>query len=109
MSRYQVVIAARAQEQVRAIDVWWRKERPSAPDLFLDELRQAIVAISESPAAAPPYAPAERSGVPRPPTAIRRRRLSRTRYSVFYTVDDSALAVVVLAVWHSSRGAGPTL
>jgi len=34
-----------ADNQVRAIDDWWRRCRAAAPDLFLDELEAALTLI----------------------------------------------------------------
>jgi plasmid stabilization system protein ParE len=38
-----------ADAQIREIDAWWRANRTSAADLFLDELNQAFEMIAAEP------------------------------------------------------------
>ena len=38
-----------AEEQIREIDGWWRKNRLAAPDLFLDELSESFDLLSGAP------------------------------------------------------------
>jgi plasmid stabilization system protein ParE len=35
--------------QIREIDAWWRRNRPLAPDLFLDELAASFAVIGHAP------------------------------------------------------------
>ncbi|MCC6556036.1 MAG: hypothetical protein IT372_24000 [Polyangiaceae bacterium] len=35
---------------------------------------------------------------------VRRLLLPRTGYYLYYTVDDTASAVRIVALWHTSRG-----
>jgi hypothetical protein len=49
-----------ADMQIRAIDDWWRENRPTSPDLFLDELSAAFGIIGDARRSAacidtPPY------------------------------------------------------
>lgn len=89
-----------ADDQVRAIDNWWRRHRTAAPNLFLDELEAAFTLIGHAPGVGHPY---RRS----PIRGTRRVLLSRTRYHVYYLpIEDE---VLVLAVWHAKRGSGPPL
>jgi plasmid stabilization system protein ParE len=89
-----------ADQHVRAIDEWWRSHRTAAPNLFLDELEAAFALIGSAPNVGHPY---RRS----PVTGTRRILLVRSRYHVYYVpLDDE---VVVVAVWHASRGSGPPL
>jgi plasmid stabilization system protein ParE len=89
-----------ADTQIREIDDWWRKNRRSSPDLFLDELASSFNIISDAPHLGRPY---RQSPIP----GTRRVLLQGTRYHVYYVAgpDD----VMVLAVWHTRRGAGPPL
>jgi plasmid stabilization system protein ParE len=87
-----------ADHHVRAIDEWWRKHRTSAPNPFLEELEAAFALIGSAPNVGHPY---RRS----PVAGTRRVLLVRSRYHVYYVPLDDEL--VVLAVWHASRGSGP--
>ena len=52
-----------------------------------------------------------RSGARYEATTLREMQrvlMPRTRYHVYYTVDDDSLLVRVHALWHMSRGQGPT-
>lgn len=89
-----------ADTQIREIDDWWRKNRHSSPDLFLDELASSFNIISDAPHLGRLY---RQSPVP----GTRRVLLKGTRYHVYYV--PSADEVTVLAVWHARRGAGPPL
>jgi plasmid stabilization system protein ParE len=104
---YQVAIVAHAAAQIRDIDNWWRRERSAVPDLFLDEVDRALRRLVETPGAGAPYAGRGRPGVIVGPAGVRRMRLARSRYHVYYTIDDAARTVTVLDVWHASRGAEP--
>ena len=86
--------------QIRAIDDWWRKNRPNAPDLFLTELAEAFDFIANSPQLGRPYRPS-------PVPGARRLFLSASRYHIYYL--PAAEEVTVLAVWHAQRGVGPPL
>lgn len=102
MTRYRVAVVERAEVQLRTIDAWWRTHRTVAPELFVEELAAAFERIADVPFSGSPYALAK-------PVGVRRTVLRRTRYHVYYTVDESARLVVVRAVWHMSRGHGPPL
>ena len=89
-----------ADAQIGEIDDWWRRNRPAAPDLFLDELAKSFDVIVHAPHVGRLY---RRSPVP----DTRRVLLSVSRYHVYYVpqVDE----VKVIAVWHARRGVGPPL
>jgi len=89
-----------ADDHVRSIDKWWREHRTTAPSLFLDELETAFALIASAPNVGHPY---RRS----PVGGTRRILLTRSRYHVYYAPLDDEL--VILAVWHASRGSGPPL
>ncbi len=48
-----VTLAPEAEAQVRAVDAWWRSERPLAPNLFVDELAEALERSRRVASAAP--------------------------------------------------------
>ena len=89
-----------ADAQVRAIDDWWRENRPSSPDLFLEELSESFDMLGDAPRIGRAY---RQSPIP----GTRRLLLNRTRYHVYYIPRPGE--VTVLAVWHAQRGVGPPL
>ena len=91
---------ADADDQIRAIDYWWRTNRTASADLFVDELAASFEMIAQAPNIGRPY-----SYSPVPGT--RRILLKGTRYHVYYVPCEDE--VRVLAVWHAQRGVGPPL
>lgn len=96
-----VITTPEADAQIRAIDAWWRTNRPAAQDLFAEELANCLVLLEQAPAIGKPYR--------RHPSVsgLRRVLLRATRYHLYYV--PRADMVVVLAVWHSRRGEFPPL
>lgn len=97
-----VVLVDEAEQQVHTADEWWRANRPSAPDLFTDELQVAFELLEATPDVGQRF---HRATLP----GIRRLPLRRSRYFVYYLHDPSRSIVYVLAVWGQSRGADPVL
>lgn len=100
MTRIAVRTTPDADVQIREALAWWRANRPSAAELFVDELARAFTMLAEAPAAGVRYS---RSKVP----GVRRLLLPRTRYHVYYVQHEDV--VLVLAVWSAVRGRGPHL
>lgn len=96
----QLIVAPPAEAQIRSINRWWRSNRPAAPDLFSQELASAFATLSAMPLIGHPVDHSEVMD-------LRRVLLRATRYHVYYVASD--VAVAVLAVWSSVRGAGPDL
>ena len=96
----QVTVTPRAEAQILAIEAWWRENRPSAPDLFVDELAEAFSTLSLIPLSGTPYDCPE-------PEGVRRLPLRLTRNHIYYVTTDETLTI--LAVWGSTRGRGPDL
>lgn len=93
---YTVFLAAEAAAEVAAIVTWWRKNRPAAPSLFQDELKQALLNIAAHPGIG---ARAKMRGDP----DVRAVVLRKSRYVVFYDVDEEAAEINVVRVRHSRR------
>ena len=98
---HRVDFAGTARRQLRSVQRWWRANRRAAPELFKQELRRAIEQLRERPSAAPAVE------VGRP--GVRRLLLPRTRYHLYFRVDEAEERVRVLAVWHTARGHLPPL
>jgi plasmid stabilization system protein ParE len=102
VARYRVDITSRARTQIQEISRWWRANRPLNPGLFREELVDARQQLARLPSGSPAYPSPEHGDV-------RRLLLRRTRYHVYYIVEERQRVVTVLAVWHTSRGSGPPL
>ncbi len=102
MTRFVVELAPEALAQAEVVRSWWEANRTDAPSLFLDELTATLAVLEISPHIGRPYTETTLPGV-------RRLGMPRTRYHLYYVVDDNASRVMVYAVWHAARGAGPTL
>ena len=91
-------VAPRAEEQIRRVSGWWRKNRPAAPELFAHELADLLEALVATPTLGAEYA--VRRGV-----TIRRLLLPRSRYHVYFSYDASDDVVDLRAVWGTLRAA----
>lgn len=83
-------ITVRAAAQIETADNWWLEE----------DLKAAFALLLVQPGVGTKVANTRAEGV-------RRLHLGRVRYYVFYRVANGEL--VVLSVWHSSRGSAPAL
>ena len=89
-----------ALAQIRTAEAWWNENRPAAPDAISAELADTFELFTSQPR----IGAIERFGrVP----GIRRVRLRRVNYHLYYRVIDDIIEVV--AFWHASRGSGPNL
>lgn len=95
-------ISRRAVNQIAAAAAWWAENRPLAPRMFEQELAGALRTIREHPTVSAPLK-TERAG------RIRRVLLARSRYYLYWYVDDAGTVLEVLACWHASRGTPPPL
>ena len=92
-------ITPRALREAKRIKTWWTENRIGTPDLFEDELDDALERIVATPTLGLTYG-AGRFGV-----RVVRVLLPKTENHVYYTVD----AIVVLSVWGAPRERGPKL
>jgi plasmid stabilization system protein ParE len=99
MSR-PVIVSPEAEAHIDAIDAWWRSNRRAGPNLFAEELAEAVALLELAPEVGRRYHHPEVIGV-------RRVLLRATRHHVYYVPTERA--VVVLAVWGSVKGSGPDL
>ena len=96
----RIEITDKAQMQIAVASAWWAENRPAAPDAIREELDRILGLLCVQPEIGTRARRAALSGV-------RRVTLSRIRYYMYYRVADDALQV--LALWHTSRGLGPSL
>lgn len=91
-----------AVAQIRAAHTWWQANRLAAPSLFAQEVAAVVARLRADEGVGAAYPS-------RTVVGVRRIFCPRTRYHVYYMVDDELDAVVVLAVWAGMRGRGPRL
>ena len=89
-------------QQVQKVGAWWRENRPSAPDLFADELEWALQMLTSAPELGAVYGPGAAGGV-------RRVLLPKTQYYLYYAVDRDRGLIGIIALWSCHRGRGPRL
>jgi len=95
----RVRFTATAQEHVRREKAWWSANRDH-PNVFTEELEQALRIIAALPGAGPLY---PQSPVP----GVRRMYLRRVDAHLYYTFDDAR--VIVRALWGARRERGPRI
>jgi plasmid stabilization system protein ParE len=100
--RYRVIPTRTAARQVRTAHDWWRRNRRDAPGILAEELLEAFNLVSTHPMIG---AVADNVGLP----DVRRHYLTRSRYHLYYQIDHADRVVFLVALWHGSRGSGPTL
>ena len=96
----RIEITERAQTQISVASAWWAENRPAATGAIGEELDRILGLLRVQSEIGTIARRATLSGV-------RRVRLSRIRYYVYYRVAGDALQV--LAFWHTSRGSRPPI
>jgi len=95
---HEIRFTREAAHHAREIDVWWKTNRPAAPELFGRELQATVRRLQALPGIGRAF-----DDWP----GIRRVLLLRCRYHVYYAVLPAEQVVEIRAVWHSARGQGP--
>lgn len=88
-------------QAVRSID-WWRRNRPSAPELLADELDGCLALLKTAPDLGRPYCHRRVSG-------LRRVLLVETKHHLYYVHDEDAQQIVILPIWSAVRGRPPRI
>ena len=83
-----------AERQLIAAGVWWRRNRDKAPDAFDEEMKSALLYLSENLSSSTAYRHARRSNV-------RRYLIERIRYYIYFRVIGDKIQV--LRIWQTSR------
>lgn len=96
----EVRVTKRAQAQIDRAALWWDQNRPLAPEAFDEELAEAFSLMSVEPRIGPSVSNARAQG-------LRRLHLARIHYHLYYR--ERRGQVEVLSLWHTSRGAGPSV
>lgn len=98
----KVRATGRAKREIARAALWWSKNRPNAPLLFLDELEAAERHLCTAPITGQIYGY-------RKNRLIRRWLLEKTEYHVYFSVNRNAEIVMLHSVWGARRGRGPKL
>lgn len=99
MTPHRVLFSGRARRELARVAEWWRENRRDALDLLGVELTETLGKIAHAP----------RTGVELNHRGIRRALLHRCRYHIYYSIDHATRTVTIRAVWHATRGQGPSL
>lgn len=103
MSRpLHVDVSDLAKAQILAAEEWWRVNRAKAPNAVREDLERASSLIAVQPEIG---ARAKNISLP----GVRRLRLARIRYDLYYRVVEGHEQLEILAFWHASRGSDPPL
>ncbi len=102
MPALPVVLTRRAWREVEAASKWWETNRAAAPDAVRCDLTAALALIGEQPSCGVPVANRRYHG-------LRRIRLVRIGYHVYYRLAPRLRRVEVVAFWHARRGSPPLL
>jgi plasmid stabilization system protein ParE len=97
---FPVLVDPHAAEDIERIDACWNANRDAAPNLFADEVADALALLATSPAMGHGY---KRRSIP----GLRRFLLRASRHHVYYVFDGST--VVILSVWSFVRRRGANL
>lgn len=95
-----VRVTKRAQAQIDRAAQWWDENRDLAPEAFDEDLAKAFLLLTAEAGVGAPVLTARARGV-------RHLHLARIRYHLYYRIRGAE--IVVLALWHTSRGGGPSL
>ena len=99
MAAFVVEFVPRAARQTAEAQEWWLANRDKAPNAFHEDFAELLTMLEHMPRAVG-AAVNQRPGV-------RRAILRRVRCGVYFRVEDTT--VLILAVWHTSRGEAPEL
>jgi plasmid stabilization system protein ParE len=95
-----VEVTPRALAQLERAAQWWAANRPAAPGAIAKDFEAATKLLALQPGIG------ERSASRKYPE-LRSLQLDRVRYDIYYHILPGK--VVILAFWHSNRGAAPQL
>jgi len=100
--RFAVAFTPRAARQVTEAKRWWLSNRTKAPDALKEELATALELIATNPGIG---AVARNVALP----GVRRIRLNRVNYYLYYRPKADVRIVQIVALWHVRRGLPPLI
>ncbi len=99
---YRVQLTSEARRQLSDIVEWWRRTGGRRRISFLRELARATSLLAVTPRAGKAYHRATSA-------SYRRLLLRRSRFHVYYVIDEAEQLVWIVAIWNAARGHGPEL
>lgn len=97
-----VIVVAKASQQLKEIDAWWRAHRPDAEALVADEFERCVELLENTPGVGSLFRKTSVLGV-------RRLVMKKTRHFVYYVHDPAHSVVYVIAVWGMPKEGSPPL
>jgi plasmid stabilization system protein ParE len=97
-----VILVAKAAQQLREIDAWWRDHRPDAVTLVADEFERCVELLENTPGLGAPFRKTSVFGV-------RRLVMKKTKHLVYYVHDSVHSVVYIIAVWGMPKEGSPSL
>lgn len=98
MKHRRVITTPEADADAQRIDEWWIQHRGAAPNLFVEELADAIALLGMEAGVGVRF---PHSDIP----GLRRYLLRSTRYPLYFVYTDDL--VVIIAIWGATRGTTP--
>jgi plasmid stabilization system protein ParE len=98
MKPRRVVATPEADTDAQRVDEWWSQHRGAAPNLFVEELADAIALLGMEAGVGVRF---PHSAIP----GLRRYLLRSTRYHLYFVYTDDL--VVIIAIWGATRGTTP--
>jgi hypothetical protein len=95
-------ITAPAQREIDVAEAWWLENRIAAPDAIGEEFSAMIAILARNPNFG-------RRATNVKMQHVRRIRLPRVGYEVYYRVRGKPQFLEVMAFWHVRRGKGPPI
>lgn len=101
----KVKLTPRALQRAQIIAAWLRKNRPGAEEVFEREFQHVASKLTSMSSQGPLGTIHDVSHG----QTIRRVLLPRTQQHLYYSIDETADAVIVRTIWGARRGRGPKL
>jgi len=95
-----IKLTPRALSEAEAKKRWWRTNRQDSPDLFDDELAEALQAIRRNPVIGAIH-PSKH------PAVVRKRLMPTTNNHDYFAVHEGV--ILILSIWGAPRRRGPKL
>jgi plasmid stabilization system protein ParE len=97
-----IEVSTLAAAQVHAAETWWQLNRAKAPGAIRAELERASSLIAFQP-----HIGARARNVAL--HGVRRLRLGRIHYDLYYRLVETPRRLEILAFWHASRESQPPI